>query len=310
MPDGSGTRRAWYAFLLAITALMWAGQGTAVKVLDRHLGPIAITFLPFYVATLLLAPLLIRRLRADPRAVHPSAADWWRFVVAGAGGTVLAQLGMTWGVTKSLASNGAILNLLIPVITAVLASAMLKEKLTVLRMTALAVGLLGVLLMSVEDLRQSSFLTSRYLPGNILILGGCAGSAFYNVYCKGLLERFAEIEILIYSYITASLASLPLFAWVEPFRPASLLAFDWKSWTAFGFLALLHYGASMLLFFYVLKHIDVTVASICVYLIPVFGVILAVSLLGERMSGTAIAGAAVVLVATVLIMKFDAAGAA
>ena len=33
---------------------------------------------------------------------------------------------MTWGISKSLASNGAILNLLIPVISAVLASLMLQ----------------------------------------------------------------------------------------------------------------------------------------------------------------------------------------
>lgn len=309
----SGRRRArtaWYFFLLSLAALMWAGQGTAVKILDRQLGPIAITFLPFYVATLLLVPLLLHRLRRHPQATAPDGADWSRFVVAGVGGTVLAQLGMTWGVTESLASNGAILNLLIPVITAVLASLMLKEKLTVLRIGALAVGLAGVLLMSAEDVRRSSFLTPQYLLGNTLILGGCSGSAFYNVYCKRLLQRFSEVEILIYSYITASLASVLLLVWVEPFRAGSLLALDWKSWTAFAFLALFHYGASMLLFFHVLKHLDVTAASICIYLIPVFGVILAVLIVGEHLSGPAIAGAAVVLAATLLIMRFDSGGTA
>ena len=35
---------------------------------------------------------------------------------------IVAQLGMTWGISLSLASNGAILNLLIPVFSALLAS--------------------------------------------------------------------------------------------------------------------------------------------------------------------------------------------
>ena len=51
----------WYFLLLAIANLIWAAQGTAVKFLERpgpegspHLGPIGITFLPFYVTTLLV----------------------------------------------------------------------------------------------------------------------------------------------------------------------------------------------------------------------------------------------------------------
>src|SRR3954452_3219403 len=95
-------RGAWFLLVLALANLMWAGQGSAVKILEGdssqadRLGPIAITFLPFYVATLLLVPLLIWRRVQDPRAVRPSRADWWKFAIAGIGGQVVAQLGMTW----------------------------------------------------------------------------------------------------------------------------------------------------------------------------------------------------------------------
>jgi drug/metabolite transporter (DMT)-like permease len=269
------------------------------------MGPIAITFVPFYITTLLFVPLLIARRRANPGAVRPTWSDWGKFVLAGVAGQVLAQLGMTWGISKSLASNGAVLNLMIPVITAVLASLMLHERLTLLRTASLAIGLVGVLLMSIEDIRQSSFSEMKYIAGNGLILVGCFGSAFYNTYCKGLLRRFQEIEILIFSYITASLASLPLLIWAEPFHWKVFIAFDWKSWAAFIFLAVLMYGASMLLFFAALEHLDVTVASVSLYLVPIFGVLLAATLLGERLSGLAMIGSMIVLVATILIMKYD-----
>lgn len=299
-------RTAWYFLLLALASLMWSAQGIAVKVLNRTIGPIAITFLPFYITTLLFVPLLFTsRANSESPQRLPSASDWGRFVIAGVAGQVLAQLGMTWGISKSLASNGAILNLLIPVISAVLASLMLKERLTLLRAASLLIGLGGVFLMSVGDLKQASFGQMRFLMGNLLILGGCLGSSFYNVYCKGLMRSFSEIEILIFSYITASLASLPLLFWVEPFSFRTFLQFDWQSWTAFAFLALFMYGASMLLFFKALQHLDVTTASTSLYLVPVFGVILAAVLLGERLNDLAIIGAAVVLGATVLIMKYD-----
>ncbi len=294
-----------YFALLAIASLIWSAQGIAVKFLDRHMGPIAITFVPFYITTVLFVPLLIRKRRANPGAVRPTWADWGKFVLAGVGGQVLAQLGMTWGISKSLASNGAVLNLMIPVITAVLASFMLHEKLSVLRLASLAIGLVGVLLMSAEDLRQASFAEMKYIVGNGLILVGTFGSAFYNTYCKGLLRRFQEIEILIFSYITASIASLPLLVWAEPFKMSVFSAFDWKSWAAFAFLAILMYGASMLCFFAALEHLDVTVASVSLYLVPIFGVLLAAILLGERLSALAMFGSGIVLLATILIVKYD-----
>jgi drug/metabolite transporter (DMT)-like permease len=295
----------WYFVLLALASLIWSGQGIAVKVLDPHLGPIAITFLPFYITTLLFVPLLIRMRRRNPDAASPSGKDWIRFIIAGVGGQVLAQLGMTWGISKSLASNGAILNLLIPVISAVLASFILKERLTLLRTASLAIGLVGVAFLSIGDIRQASFGSMKFLTGNLLIFGGCFGSSFYNVYCKGLMRKFQEIEILIFSYITASIFSIPLLIWVEPFHPRSLLAFDAKSIVAFLFLAFFMYGASMLLFFKALQHLDVTTASTSLYLVPVFGVLLAASLLGERLSQAALVGAAIVLISTILVVRYD-----
>jgi drug/metabolite transporter (DMT)-like permease len=296
---------AGYFLLLVLASLMWSAQGIAVKFLDPFLGPIAITFLPFYITTLLLFPLLLRMRRRDPSRQSPSARDWMRFAVAGVGGQMLAQLGMTWGISKSLASNGTILNLLIPVLSAVLASLLLKERLTGLRIASLAIGLVGVTLMSMGDFQQASFGSMRYLTGNLLILCGCMGSSFYNVYCKGLMSRFNDIEILIYSYITASLASIPLFIWVEPLQVHRLLTLDAKAIAAFLFLALFMYGASMLLFFNALQHLDVTVASTSLYLVPVFGIVLAVTLLGERLNAVAIIGAAIVLGATVLLGRYE-----
>jgi drug/metabolite transporter (DMT)-like permease len=61
----------------------------------------------------------------------------------------------------------------------------------------------------------------------------------------------------------------------------------------------------MIVFFYVLKHLPVTVALSSVYLLPLFGLLLAMVLLNERPDGVSIAGGAVVLVSTILIMKYD-----
>jgi drug/metabolite transporter (DMT)-like permease len=77
------------------------------------------------------------------------------------------------------------------VISAVLASSMLKERITPLRIASLGIGLIGVVLLSVGDLHQASFAQMRFILGNVLIFGACLGSIFR----QRLLQGFdAEVQ--------------------------------------------------------------------------------------------------------------------
>ncbi|MBV8514955.1 MAG: DMT family transporter [Acidobacteria bacterium] len=97
----------------------------------------------------------------------------------------------------------------------------------------------------------------------------------------------------------------PLLIGVEPFHLSSLLSLDAKGFAAFLFLAFLMYGASMLLFFAALQHLDINAASMSLYLVPVFGVLLAWLVLGEHLSPASLAGAAIVLISTLLVVRYD-----
>lgn len=308
----SGERRprlAWFVFLLVVANLIWAGQLSASPYLGPYLGPFAIAFLPFFVITPMMLPLLWLNRRRNPNAPRPTANDWVKFVVAGVGGQMVAQLGMNWGPLKADPSSCGILYLLIPVLTAVFASILLAERITMLRVACLLIGLVGAGVMSVQGVDAGSFLESAYFMGNLLMLIGCVGASFYNVYCKGLMARFHERDILIYSYITATPASLPVLLWLEPDCFSRLLHMtDWRAWVAFAFLVLLVYGISMLMLFYVLQFLPVTIVLASTYLTPVFAVILGMLLWGDKLNATKVIGGAVVLLATVLIMKYDAGG--
>jgi drug/metabolite transporter (DMT)-like permease len=298
-------RNAWYFGLLAVACLMFAGQGVSVKYLGLQLDPIQITFVPLGCATLLMLPLLVcaRGSRSDVRKLRPG--DWLRFILAGLVGQFMAQLGIVSGITRSLASNAAILGLLLPVISAVLASLLLRERITRLRALGLTIGLVGVLFLSAGSIRGSSLLGLRYLTGNLLYLAGITGSAFYNVYCKNLFDRFPQIEVLVFSYLIASVASVPLLLWVDPLRLHVLTHLTWGTWLCLGYQAVVVYSAAMLLFFSALKHLDVTVASLGLYLLPLFGVVLAALFLGERLGVFALLGSAIVLLATILVVRYD-----
>lgn len=295
--------RSFYFLLLVVACLMFAGQGTAIKHLGRHLGPLQITFLPFTLATLALLPLALRVRRTS--GVRLRWSDWRQFIIAGVAGQVVTQLGFVAGVTRSLASNGAVLSLLLPVISTLLAAIMLGEKLTKLRVSALAIGLAGALLLSAGNLRDSSFLNVNYLVGNVLIVLAMTGSAFYNVYAKSLFEKFQQIEVLVFSYVAAAVTGLGVTLVADPIQWSAFQSFTWQAWVAFAYQTLIAYSAAMLLFFAALKRLDVATASLSLYLLPVFGVVLAAVLLDERLSAVALAGAGIVLFATLLVVRYD-----
>jgi drug/metabolite transporter (DMT)-like permease len=290
--------------LLAAANLLWAGQGVAVKLLVGGPGPLAIALLPLYFVTLLGLGILV--VRGDVRQKFRAA---WRlrreFFLAGICGQLMAQVGMTLGVSWSTASNGAILSLLIPIFGALIAVWLLRERLSMLRVGALLLGLAGVFLLSPLHGVSAPGPREHEVAGNLLIAIGCLGSAFYNVYSKRLLEYFSGIETLFFSYLSTTVFSLPVLFLVEPQCLSHFAQLTLPQWAAVGYLAVLLYGVSMVLYLKALGTVDVVIASASLYLMPLFGVTLAFSMLGERLAPRALLGSGIVLFATLILFRFD-----
>lgn len=298
------------ALALLVTAnLFWAGQGLAVKLLDGHLDPLAIALLPFYCVTAagLAIMLCIRSCLSRCRLA-------WRFrrefFLAGIFGQFLAQVGMTVGVSWSLASDGAILSLLIPILSAFIAVWLLRERLTTLRLASLLLGLTGMLFLSPTSTSTSLGRTIHPLAGNLLIIAGCVGSAFYNVYSKRLLEHFSDVEILLFSYLATAIFGLPMLVMFDRHCLLEFVQLNAPQWAAFVYLAFVLYGISMVLFLRALHMVDAMIASASLYLVPFFGMLFAFVFLNEHLPLQAVFGCVIMLFATGMLFRFDYASSA
>jgi drug/metabolite transporter (DMT)-like permease len=285
---------------------MWATQVSVIKLIGDRLGPVAITFLPMVLSTLIFLPALWWEARRRGTGLHWRWADARHFLIAGIFGTFLIQFTYTLGSQRTLAANAGIITLTIPVFVAFAASVMLKEKMNPVRLLSFVLALAGVLMTSVAELRDASFGRAQYLAGNLLFLVACAASAFYNTYCKLLVEkRYTELEILVYTSIVASVASVPLFVFLEPLGAATWARLDRVALLGLLELALIVYGLSMLVFFSVLKRLDVTQASLGNYLLPFFIALLALAVLKESVTPMMMAGGTIVLASTLLVTVYE-----
>ncbi len=299
--SGPGARRLADFSLLIVVNTMWAAQYAAYKTATERMGPVTVSVWCFLLASAALAPFLKGAARPDS-LTRVDARD---FLLLASAGLVPSSACLAWGTTLSTASNASLIYLTVPIITCLMAAPLLGERMTALRWLSLAVSLGGVLMLSGGDLRQARLADARYLAGNALVLAACGSSAFYNTYSKQLLKRFAPVEVLVAGYLIAVAMSLPLMLTVERFRLADLARYGAAGWLSLAVLGLLSWGIAMVLWLRLLTRLDVSQASVSIYLLPFLGVLIAALTLGERVTLGTLLGGGITLAGTLLITVAD-----
>lgn len=285
-------------FLLVLVNLMWAAQFPAYKVASEAMGPVTITAFCFVFASLVLLPFVAFKRKTFHAAF--SGAKRRDFLMIGVLGLVPASAFMAWGTERSTASNAAILSLSVPLITSLLAWTVLRERLTRLWWASLAISLIGVLVLSDVDLNQATFAESRFVLGNVLLLGACTSSSIYNVYSKKLLCSVSQREVLFYGYVIAAVISIMLSLWAEPSSWNQFSRYGWQVWVSLLVLSFLSWGIAMLLWMNLLTRLDVSQASISIYLLPILGLLVSFGALGEKLTPTMWVGGVLTLAGTIL----------
>jgi len=299
-------RKTADAGLLVLVNAMWAAQYPAYKTATSRAGPVAISLWTFLIAALVLIPFFLRERQG---AAKPAARfDWKGFVLLALLGLIPGSAILAWGTALSTASNAALLYLTLPVITAVMAVTLLREKMTLVRWGSLLLALAGVLIVSGPDWHHADLHSMRFLGGNLVILLAVTGSAFYNVFSKRLLSTYTPLEVLIFGYLIAAGLSVPLVLWMEPSSVAAMRTYTPGVWASLLVLSVFSWGLAMVLWMHLLKRLDVSQASVSIYLLPLLGVLFSAVLLKERITPAMLAGGALTLAGTVLITSADTPG--
>lgn len=292
--------------LLIIINLMWATQVPVIRLIGDKLSSVTVAFVPLIVSTLIFLPVLLIENRKRGVKMRWRWNDIKYFVLPGLIGIFLMQYAYTVGSRLTLAANAGIITLTIPVLVAIFASFMLNEKLNIVRILSFILAIGGVLMTSVSDITGADFTQNQYLLGNLIFLFACACCGFSNTYFKMLVnQKFTELEILAYCSIIASIASIPVLIWMDPFSYSSFIRSGTVALLGVLELSVIVYGVSMLLFFYVLKRMDVTQAVLGNYLLPFFIALLGVVLLNERITWLMVAGGSLILVSTLMVTVYE-----
>ncbi len=268
---------------LVVTMTLWGIAWPVGRLLAVGLPPVSIAAVRYAI----VVPVFLLILRLREHSVRISKSWVPTFVLLGILSTTLYQLFFIFGVKFAAASDDSLVIGVSPILVAILASYVIKEPLTRMKIVGLLLGLTGIGL--IADLSPNINVSNRTL-GVSLVFGGAAVYALYTV----LLRRFVNSNTSIRPgeprpSSLATITWISLFGWLF-LIPFSLLESPWNrfwdigSWIGILYLALLSTVVGY--FFYVegVSQIGASRTSIFTNLIPIFGVLSSFLLLGENIS--------------------------
>jgi drug/metabolite transporter (DMT)-like permease len=283
----SGLMRRPYVVLL-LTALLWGGNAVAGRLAVGEISPMALTCLRWVMVVLILVPILWRELLAHAAALR---ARWLSILVMGTFGFTVFNALFYAAAHHTSAVNLTIFQGSIPVLVLLGTVLFFRMRIRALQVVGMAVTLIGVAAVASKgDLAVLRTLALNI--GDVWMLGACV---LYAGYTLGLRNRPSIPGFVFFTAlaVVAFLTSLPLLA-LE-------MANGSVRWpTTRGLAVLLYVGLfpsliSQIFYMRGVELIGPGRAGIFVNLVPVFGALLAVVLLGEPFALYHAAGLVLVL---------------
>jgi drug/metabolite transporter (DMT)-like permease len=262
--------------LLTLCSLIWAGNWVVGRAVRDTVPPAALAFWRWSIAALILAPIVLPRLRGQG---HILLRHWKVLALLGGTGISLFQFLIYTGLRYTNAVNAMLMNSAMPLFMMLVAWLIDRHKVMPRQVAGMVVSFFGILVV----MNRGDWSTLRdfsFNPGDLAIL---AGMPVWGVYSVVLRRRPAELDALSLVFVLSVIGALflaPAYALESLFLPSALL-----SWSAVGAVLYVALFASIAAYLCWNRGVDMigpNRAGFTQHLIPAFGTALAVVFLGEE----------------------------
>ena len=278
----------WAYILLPICALSFAGNHIVGRAVVGQVPPVALATCRWALACLILLPLAWPYLRRDwPQIRAHSAVLLFLTLLAGGLFSTLQYVGLVY----TTALNTALLNSTVPVFIACACFVLFGERLSARQMVGIGVSLAGVIAIIAKG-DWGILATWAFNGGDLLILANMALWAIYSAY----LRFKPPLHWLSFGAVMAAVAllsNLPFLA--LELAGGQVMKLNWGTAAAILYTGTVTSIVALATWNYGVAAIGASRAGVFLHLIPVFGSILAVTLLGEPIGWHHAAGLVLIL---------------
>jgi drug/metabolite transporter (DMT)-like permease len=265
------------------------GCGTVLskQALGRGVAPLTLLAIELAASCLLLSlSSVVLRIRL------PRAAAMIKLALLGVLNPGFAYALGLLGLATISASMSVLLWATEPVLIMLLAVLLLRERVAAVILTAVAIALIGVLLVVYRPGAEGD------ATGISLTVGAVCACAFYTVLTRWLLLDDSSLGVVLAQQIVALLFAIALVVAATVTGASAVgLPADASTWVLAAASGSVYYGLAFWLFVGGLRGVPASVAASMYPLIPVFGLV-AAFVIGDRLAGHQWLGAALVVFAT------------
>lgn len=277
--------------LIIIAAFCGSLVPIVAKFVLGSIDPITLNFLRFLFATLFLIPFI------HPKEFTKKNVN--DFILVGVLGAINPFLFII-ALQYTQASIAPLMYASVPALTALYSYVFLKAKLSPKQLLGIAVGFLGVIVLTLLPLIEND-MGNLALMGNILFFIAAVTFTIYGIMSKKLQDTHTTSPLTL-TFIFC-LASLVISAPFVLTNIPQLYKLTIQHIGAGMFLGIIGTGVFYLAYQFALKKGSEVTASLFVYLQPVITVIMAILLLGEKVTLPLIVGGVIALVGARLASK-------
>lgn len=271
-------------FLILLTAALGAGVSVLAKIGLRETPPLNFTFWRFISALIILLPIFYIQKK---RLAFGAFIKLFWVLLFGAGNILI----FIFGIRLTTASASQVIYTFSPLFAGVLSYFILNDKLGLRKIVGVVLGFLGTLLIILLPVLTGNSKIDGTIAGNLLILLAVTSHSLYTVLSKRKQKEFSPIELTVYLAFFVLASSLILM----PADGATLSIPSTNSFFSIIYSGIAGTALFYLLYQYAIKISSALIASMVLYLEPIFTFIWAALLIGERITIWLIVGMIIVL---------------
>jgi drug/metabolite transporter (DMT)-like permease len=275
MRGGSPVHRQAYLFLVVAT-LCWGGNAVAGKLALGHVSPMMLTFWRWFFAVVIIFSISIKELRRDWPVIRRNLPI---LGFLGIVGYVVFNAVLYTAVTYTSAINATVEQTLIPVLIFLMNFILFRTKVTWLQITGFGITVIGVLLTASHgDLNTLLTLTVNF--GDAIMIIAIAAYAIYTIALRWR-PVISWKSLMAVPALFALVFSLPFVGW--EYSVGKAIWPDATGWVIVLYTAIFASLIAQVLYIRGVEAIGANRAGLFINLVPVFGTLLSVIVLGEHL---------------------------
>jgi drug/metabolite transporter (DMT)-like permease len=282
---------AVWLWLLIVMNLFWAGTVSMYKYLGAYLDAGAIASVRFGLAAVCLGVLWPWLPGKGPRG-----KDLLRALTMGVIVFCLSPRLQIEGVQRGQAGDTSLLIGLEPLIVALGAAVVLKERITARRWWGFGLGMLGIALIS--RVWRDDVQALHGLLANLIFVSSFLCEAAFSLIGKPMLDRVSPLKLVACGLLGGTIANVAISGVNVPAMPM-------QAWLALAYLAIICTAVGYALWYFAIQRAPVNLVGLTVYTQPVAGLLLATVWLGSPLHWGQFWGSAVIIAGLLIGLRAE-----